>query len=78
MKQVKFAKIRARMVELGYTQATLSEKLGTSAQTLNAKLSGRVEFTVGEASELARILGLEDPANIFFNLNLHKTQEKEG
>ena len=72
MKEVKFGKVRARMVELGYTQASLSEKLGISVQTLNAKLSGRVEFNVGEAAALARLLGLEDPSSIFFNSGLQE------
>ena len=66
MKEVKFAKLRARMVELGYTQALLSGKIGISEQSLNAKLAGRVEFTVKEASLITQLLAIDDPAMFFF------------
>ena len=44
-----FDKLKGKMVEAHVSQAKLSEKLGITVQSLNAKLNGRTQFTLEEA-----------------------------
>lgn len=57
---VNTCKLKAVMVELGFSQVSLASQLGMSKNTLNAKLNGRAKITVDEAKELCDVLGLTD------------------
>ena len=59
-------KLKGRIVEFGYTQSELAEKLGLSATGFNNKLNGRTEFTASEISELSSILEIGNKDEYFF------------
>lgn len=60
-----FDKLKGKMVEAHVSQAKLSESLGITVQSLNAKLNGRTQFTLGEAVRITELLRLKDPVDIF-------------
>ncbi len=68
---INLMKIKGKMTEKGFTQRELAEILGISIQSLNKKLNGKVEFVISEATKLIEVLDINDPENIFFNINLH-------
>lgn len=61
-------KINARMVELGYTQKQVADKLGIALSSFNLKLNNtsQRQFNITEVQELTRILKLDDPKDYFF------------
>ena len=71
-----FDKLKGKMVEAHVSQAKLSEKLGITVQSLNAKLNGRTQFTLEEAVRITEFLNLKDPIDIFFDPSVPKTQRK--
>lgn len=68
--------LKARMVELGYTQSDVAARLGKSYQSFNYKLNnsnGR-EFTVSEIDKVCQILRIrKEDAHLFF---YHKSSQK--
>ena len=48
-----FDKLKGKMTEAHVSQAKLSEHLGITVQSLNAKLNGRTQFTLEEAIKIA-------------------------
>jgi len=73
-----FDKLKGKMVEAHVSQARLSEKLGITVQSLNAKLNGRTQFTLEEAVKITEFLNLKDPIDIFFNPSVPKMQQETG
>ena len=73
-----FDKLKGKMVEAHVSQAKLSEKLGITVQSLNAKLNGRTQFTLEEAVRITEFLNLKDPIDIFFDPSVPKMQRKTG
>ena len=71
-----FDKLKGKMVEAHVSQARLSEKLGITVQSLNAKLNGRTQFTLEEAVKITEFLNLKDPIDIFFAPSVPKMQRK--
>lgn len=71
-----FDKLKGKMVEAHVSQAKLSEKLGITVQSLNAKLNGRTQFTLEEAVRITEFLNLKDPIDIFFDPSVPKMQRK--
>ena len=71
-----FDKLKGKMVEAHVSQAKLSEKLGITVQSLNAKLNGRTQFTLEEAVRITEFLNLKDPIDIFFDPRVPKMQRK--
>lgn len=59
--------IKAKMAEKNMRQFELADELGMSANSLSRKLSGKREFTIAEATAMCEILGLSNPADIFFD-----------
>ena len=61
-------KIKARMVELGYTQEKLAIEMGVDTSTINRKInySDGSKLTVLEAYKLTEILSIENPTDYFF------------
>lgn len=61
--------IRAQMARAEVSQTMLAEATGMARSTLNRKLSGDTEFTIGEVEAVARELGL--PLSVL----LHRAEE---
>ena len=59
-----FDKLKGQMTEAHVSQAKLSEHLGITVQSLNAKLNGRTQFTLEEAIKITAFLNLKDPVDI--------------
>lgn len=55
-------KLRAAIVEAGYTQQSLAEKLDMSPNTLSFKMTGKSNFDIEEATKICSLLGIEDGA----------------
>ena len=53
-------KLRARMVEAGYTQKTLAQAIGKSENTLSSKMKGRIPFTTDEVLTICDCLKITD------------------
>lgn len=49
-------KVRAAMVEEGYTQETLAKTIGIALCTLNIKLNGHRDLTIPEGKRIAEAL----------------------
>lgn len=71
-----FDKLKGKMVEAHVSQARLSEKLGITVQSLNAKLNGRTQFTLEEAVKITEFLNLQDPIDIFFDPSVPNMQRE--
>ena len=65
-------KLRAKMVENGYTLKTLSKAMGLSISTIQRKVSGTCEFSRDEIEKLSKVLKLnsEQIIDIFFTLKV--------
>lgn len=61
-------KLRALMVEKGYTQEQLAKLLGITETTLNYKINNKREFKASEIQALTKILGIpmQEVDGIFF------------
>ena len=70
-----FDKLKGKMTEAHISQAKLSEHLGITVQSLNAKLNGRTQFTLEEAIKITAFLRLNDPVDIFFNPSVPNMQQ---
>lgn len=69
--------LRAAIAERGMNQARLADAIGISSNSLSRKMTGKREFSVAEASAIARVLRLENPQRIFFDSNVPDTQQVE-
>ena len=58
-------KLRALILEKGYTQEQLAELLNVTSATLNYKINNRREFKASEIQALTRILDIQDVDEIF-------------
>lgn len=56
-----YDKLRGRLVEEGFSQKEVAEKLGICEHTLGMKLNGKREFKISEILALARLLDIECP-----------------
>lgn len=52
-------KLKARMVEYGFTQKPIAKRLGISTQSFNYKLNGKLQFKGNEIAILCEILNIE-------------------
>ena len=59
-------KLKALIVEHGYTQKDVAKMLGLSAQSLNKKIHNKTEFKAREISRLCAVFGIENGTTIFF------------
>ena len=75
--EMSFDKLKGKMVEAHVSQAKLSEKLGITVQSLNAKLNGRTQFTLEEAVRITEFLNLKDPIDIFSTQSSQKCNERQ-
>lgn len=63
-------KLKGKMAENGFTQEKLANALGISHHTMNRKILGTSEFTVGEVVKICEILKINDvetKVNIFLS-----------
>ncbi len=63
---MKYAKLKGLMVEKNLTQVAVAGKIGISLSALNAKMSGKREFTIDEAIKICDVLGIDEPREYFF------------
>lgn len=70
MKNSRYHDLKVLMFAKRVSQKKLAEVLDITEQTLNSKLNGRGEFTIGEAGNIAEYLEIENPCDIFFKSNL--------
>lgn len=68
-------KLKGKMREKKYTQATLAKKLDITTQSLSAKLNNRSQFTLSEVVKMIDVLEIENPAKIFFAPNISNKQQ---
>lgn len=73
-----FDKLKGKMTERHLSQKSMAQSLGITMQTLNAKLNGRSQFTLGEVVKITDLLSLKDPVDIFFNPNVPKMRHNES
>lgn len=52
-------KVRGLMAEKGLKQIDVAEALNVSYATINSKLLGKIDFTIKEVKELARLFNVE-------------------
>lgn len=71
-----FDKLKGKMTEAHVSQAKMSEYLGITVQSLNAKLNGRTQFTLEEAVKITDFLMLNDPIDIFLDQASQKCNKK--
>ena len=57
--------IRARIVELGMTQAQVAKQMNMSAKTFSLKMNSG-KFGLDEADRMIEILNIEHPERYFF------------
>ena len=65
-------KLKARIIEEGYSIRTLAKPLGIKDATLYKKVSGKVQFTMRELQILKKILHLSNDefVDIFFSIEM--------
>lgn len=57
-------KLRAKMLEAGYSQTRLAGAVGLCVNTINRKINNRRAFTCDEVDEVCRVLHIDDPAEM--------------
>lgn len=68
------SKLKGKMREEGFTQESLSSRVGISETSLWNKLNGKQDFTSREMLSIMTVLGIEDPKAYFFTLAVGKSQ----
>lgn len=63
---MQYQKLKGKITEEGLNQAQLAVAIGISVSSLNAKLNGKRQFTLGEAGKLIECLRIDDPNDYFF------------
>ena len=59
-------KLKSRIVEAGYTQRTLADELGMSANSLGRKINGKAIFNTEEVIRICDKLGIVEDAEKAF------------
>jgi len=59
--------LKSKLQFKGITMGELAKAMGISLNTLSLKINCQVEFKVGEAKKVCKILDIEDPVSVFFN-----------
>ena len=61
-----YPNLKAEMARVGINMIILAERINMPYSTLVQKMSGRSEFTVGEAFAIRKALGVDIPIEILF------------
>lgn len=59
-------KLKAKIIEKGYNQEYIAEKLGVSVSAINYKINNKRHFNAEEMFILCDILEIENPKDYFF------------
>ena len=59
-------KLKGLLIENGYTQADIAEKLGISLNSFSRKINNKTQFNLTEAFLLKNILKISDMEKVFF------------
>lgn len=59
-------KLKAKIIEEGFTQTQIAKKLGISFQSLCYKINNRIEFKASEIQKLCELLSIKDKDSYFF------------
>lgn len=70
--------LRAKIVEMGFTQSTLADAIGISQMSLSRKINGLREFRLSEACKICEILHIENPSQIFFTDDIPNMQPNQN
>lgn len=63
-------KLKAKMIDAGYTRESFAKALNISLSTLNSRMKGYTFFNTDEIESICDLLKLDDPRDkliIFFN-----------
>lgn len=73
-------KIRAALMEKGYTIASFSRKIGVSESALRRKIEGKTDFRIGDIRKFVDALKLEqnDVWELFLSPKIYVNAESEG
>lgn len=66
-------KLKGKIIEKGYNQKIIAEKLGISPASLNYKINNRRPFNSDEMFKLCDILEIVNPKDYFFTTNVDDT-----
>ena len=58
--------LKAKMVEKGFTQGDIAERIGLSPTSVNRKINGKMDFTATEIYRLCDLLSINDKNAVFF------------
>lgn len=72
---MQFNKLKGKMKEMGLSQEQVSNMLGISTQSFNAKINSRKQFTLGEVITLCDLLNIENPKEYFFAKDIPNMQQ---
>lgn len=61
-----YPNLKAEMARVGINMIILAERIDMPYSTLVQKMSGRSEFTVGEAFSIRKALGVDVPIEVLF------------
>lgn len=53
--------LKGRIMAQGMTQTSLAKAIGKSKNTINAKINGKLGFTLSEVDAICRVLCIDDP-----------------
>ncbi len=59
-------KIKALLIENGYTQAEIAKKLGISMNSFSRKINNKTQFSLNEAFLLKKELKISNMEQVFF------------
>ncbi len=71
-------KLKAKIIEKGYTQKRVAQFLGISSTALNNKLNNKSTFKSPEMFKVCTLLGVEDAKAIFFVKNVDDTEPNKN
>lgn len=73
-------KIRAALMEKGYTIASFSRKIGVSESALRRKIEGKSDFRIGDIRKFVDVLKLKqnDVWELFLFHEIYVNAESEG
>lgn len=58
--------LRSRIIERGYTQKSIAEKIGITYQSFSDKINNKSSFKVSEIIKLCELLEIGDKDRYFF------------
>ena len=59
------AKLKAILFERGVLQKDIAATLGITPRTLSKKMRGQLDFTYSEVYNICRVLGINNPLDVF-------------